>query len=305
MSTSEALGAVQEVALNTGRLRYHERGEGPVVVFIHGALVNADLWRKVVPGLAEAGVRCVAPDWPLGSHEVPVPEMDLSPPGLAAVIADFLERLDLHEVTLVANDTGGGLTQVLMATMPDRVARVVLTPSDSFERFFPPLFAYLPVLARVPGGVWLLTRIAGWPLAQRLPFGIAALTKHGVPRDVVRSWTSAGRRDRAIRADLRRFLRQVDRRHTLAAAQALHTFDRPVLLAWATEDRVFPISLAHRLAHRLPQAHIEAIDDSFTFVSEDQPDRLVDLILEFLHAHRAFTSSSATPIPSGAETQAG
>lgn len=305
MASSEALGTEHEVALRSGRLRYRTRGQGPAVVFVHGALVDADLWRKVVPGLADAGVRCVAPDWPLGSHEVPVPEMDLSPPGLAGIIAEFLERLDLHEVTLVANDTGGGLTQVLMATMPDRVARVVLTPSDSFERFFPPLFAYLPVLARVPGGLWILTRVATWPLVQRLPFGMAALTKHGVPRDMVRSWMSAGRRDPAVRADMGRFLRQVDRRHTMAAAEALRTFDRPVLLAWATEDRVFPISLAHRLAQRLPHGHIEAIDDSFTFVPEDQPDRLVDLILEFLHAHQAFASTSRTSNPSDAEAQPG
>lgn len=207
-------------------------------------------------------------------------------------VVSILERLDLREVTLVANDTGGGLTQILMATLPERVARVVLTPSDSFESFFPPRFAFLSLLARIPGGTWMLTRAATWKWAQRLPLAIGGLAKHGVPPEVVESWAAPARRDSSIRADLRRFLRQIDRRHTLAAADALPGFDRPVLLAWAVEDRVFPISLAHRLAARLPDARIEAIADSFTFVPEDQPAQLVETILEFLRADRALS-----PVP--------
>ena len=115
MPRSQSLGAVREVQLPAARIRYRERGDGPPVVFVHGLLVNADLWRNVVPPLAAAGVRCIAPDWPLGAHEVPVPDADLSPPGVATLVAAFLDVLDLHEVTVVANDTGGAITQILMA----------------------------------------------------------------------------------------------------------------------------------------------------------------------------------------------
>src|ERR671918_734812 len=110
MSRSEALGTVREVDLPAGRIRYRECGEGPPVVYVHGLLVNADLWRAVVPPVAAAGFRCISPDWPFGSHELPVPDADLSPPGVAAMLASFLDRLDLRDVTVVANDTGGGLT---------------------------------------------------------------------------------------------------------------------------------------------------------------------------------------------------
>jgi pimeloyl-ACP methyl ester carboxylesterase len=297
MALNEALGQPREVELRGGRIRYRDTGgDGPVVVLVHGALVNADLWRAVVPPLAAAGMRCLAPDWPFGAHEVAVPGMSLDPPGIASLLGEFLEQLDLDEVTLVANDTGGAFVQVFLATNPSRVARVVLTPSDSFEVFFPRRFAYLPVLARLPGALWLMLRLAGiWPAIQRLPFGISALTKHGIDSATVLSWVGPSGRDRAVRADLRRFLRGIDRRHTLAAAAALRGFARPVLLAWAYEDRLIPITLAHRLAECLPDARVVGIPDSHTFVPLDQPDRLAREIVAFLREDRARPALAAQP----------
>ena len=164
MATSDSLGTAKSVRLSRATIDYRERGEGPPVVFVHGLLVNADLWRNVVPAVAEAGNRCIAPDWPLGSHTTPVPGADLTPPGVADMIAEFLDTLDLTDVTVVANDTGGALTQLLMTRHPERIGRVVLTPSDCFEYFFPPAFAPLPVLARLPGSIWMLTQLlrSGW-----------------------------------------------------------------------------------------------------------------------------------------------
>ncbi len=124
MSVSEELGTTHEVQLATGRIRYRERGDGPPVVFVHGLLVNADLWREVVPAVAAAGFRCLAPDWPLASHELAVPDADLSPAGVAALVAEFFERLNLSDVTVVANDTGGAITQILMTQSPQGPGKV-------------------------------------------------------------------------------------------------------------------------------------------------------------------------------------
>jgi pimeloyl-ACP methyl ester carboxylesterase len=290
MARTDALGTVHEVELPMGRIRYRERGEGPPVVFVHGLLVNADLWRAVVPGVADAGFRCIAPDWPLGSHEVAVPHADLSPPGLAALIAAFLDRLDLSDlsdVTIVANDTGGALTQILMAEHPERLGRVVLTPSDSFERFFPPVFAPLPTVAGIPGSMWLLAQLLRVRALHRLPVAFGWVAKRPVPPEIADSYLEPSRRSKAVRDDLRRFLRGVHRRHTLAAAKAFPAFAKPVLLAWTTEDRLFPLELAHRLAGLLPRATVVTIDDSYTFVPEDQPELLTKLVIDFARTHAA------------------
>jgi pimeloyl-ACP methyl ester carboxylesterase len=279
MATSETLGTAKSVRLSQGTIDYRERGEGPPVVFVHGLLVNADLWRAVVPAVAEAGNRCIAPDWPLGSHTTPVPGADLTPPGVAELIADFLDALDLRDVTIVANDTGGALVQLLITRRPERIARVVLTPSDCFDQFLPALFAPLSLLARLPGSVWLLTQLMRSRSLQRLPIAFGWLAKRRIPNEFVDSYLRPSRTSRAIRADLRRFLRTIHSRHTLAAAEQLSQFHRPVLLAWAAEDRVFPVELAHRLARRLPNATVTTIPDSYTFVPEDQPAVLAKLII--------------------------
>ena len=284
MAHNDVLGPVHEVDLGAARIRYRDFGEGPPVVFVHGVLTNGRLWRKVAPAIADAGFRCLVPDWPLGSHEVAVPDADLTPPGVASMIAEFIAQLELDETTVIANDSGGAITQILMATHPERLARVVLTPSDAYDRFFPPVFAPLPHLARVPGGVWLLTKASR---ARRLlrATGLGWVVKHPIPDEVVDSYLLPSRRDPAIRSDLRRFLLGVHKRHTLAAAQRLPGFTRPVLLVWASEDRHFPVSLARRLAATLPDAELRLIEDSFTFVPEDQPERLAGMVVDFLRAH--------------------
>src|SRR4051812_43432776 len=119
------LERAHRVRLGQGTLDYVDLGQGRPVVFVHGLLVNADLWRHVLPAVAAEGFRCLAPDWPLGAHRRPMdPGADLTPPGVAQLIADFLVALDLHDVLVVANDTGGALTQLLMTQHPERIAGV-------------------------------------------------------------------------------------------------------------------------------------------------------------------------------------
>lgn len=275
---------MHEIDLGAGTVRYFENGasEGRVVVFVHGLLVNADLWRKVVPTAVSAGLHTYTVDWPLGSHSIPMPNADLTPPGVADLIAAFLEKLDLNDVTIVANDTGGAITQVLMTRHPERIGSVVLASCDAFERFFPPAFAFLPVLAKAPGSMAALTQIVRPKMMQRLPITFGWVSKRPVPPETVASYLGPSRHNRAIRKDLARFLKSVNKKHTLAAAEKLHAFDKPVLLAWASEEKLFPVSLAERLADKLPQAQIVEIADSYTFIPEDQPAELAAHIVEFV-----------------------
>ncbi|MGW4631461.1 alpha/beta fold hydrolase [Nocardia sp. NPDC004415] len=287
MGISPALGPAREIALSTGRIRYHDIGTGAPVVFVHGLLVNADLWRKVVPGLAAAGHRCLAPDWPLGSHSIPMPEADLTPTGLADLIAEFLDALDLTDVTVVANDTGGALTQLLMTRRPERIGRVVLAAVDCYETFPPFPFGALLKVAKLPGTIAPLLAPMRWKPVQRLPLGFGWVTKHALPDEIAQSYLGPARRDAAIRADLRRFAAGVSNRHTLAAAERFAEVDLPVQVIWSTEDRLFPMALAERLVADLPRASLRTVADSYTFLPEDRPELLTELIVEFTRLHAA------------------
>ncbi|MGW0247883.1 alpha/beta fold hydrolase [Nocardia goodfellowii] len=285
MGISAELGPVKEVALSGGRVRYHETGAGPTVVFVHGALVNADLWRKVVPRIAAAGYRCLTPDWPLGAHSIPMPEADLTPDGIAGLIAEFLVRLDLTDVTLVANDTGGGITQIVLTRHPERVGRVVLTSCDAYENLPPWPFSLLPPLARIPGSMRPVTELIRIRALHRLPIVFGWVTKRPVPPEIADSYLLPSRNSAAIRKDLRRLLKDMRPRYTLAAAAHFAEVRQPVLLAWAREDKLFPTSHAERLARELPNATLKYIDDSYAFLAEDQPELLTALILEFTRLH--------------------
>jgi len=284
MTAGSALGSVNEIDLGEAKLRYYDRGEGPPVVFVHGLLANAYLWRKVVPDIAAAGYRCLAPDWPLGSHTVPVPEADLTPAGVASLVAAFLNTLHLENVTVVANDTGGAITQILMTRYPDLVSRVVLTPSDCYDQFLPSFLKALTQVARIPGSMRLVTEALRVRALHPLPIAFGWLAKRPLPREVMDVYLQPSRRDPAIRKDLRRFVKAVDKSYTLQAAKSFPSFTKPVLLAWAGEDRFFPLSLAHRLAKDLPNATLKTIDDCYTFVPEEQPGQLTGLILAFVRA---------------------
>ncbi|MBO0840669.1 MAG: alpha/beta fold hydrolase [Sciscionella sp.] len=296
MARSARLGVRKTIEVPGGRIAYHERGDGPPVLFVHGLLVNADLWRNVVPLVADAGFRCIAPDFPLGSHEVAMAaDADMSMRGVAKLINEVLGALDLDDVTVVANDTGGALTQILMADdagsadlgdHASRIGRVVLTSVDAFERMLPPMFGFvsLPVVAKLPGSMALLGALQRPYRPYIRLFNYLGLIKRPVPREIADSYTEPLRRNKFVRRDIRKFLLDVHRRHTLAAAEKLGGFTKPVLLAWAADDVIFPVSLAYRLAAVLPNATVVEIADSYTLVPEDQPSRLAELVIDFARA---------------------
>ena len=279
---SPALGEHRTLDLPGGRIRVHDTGRGEPIVFVHGLLVNANLWRKVVERLAP-DFRCIALDMPLGSHLVPAGAgADLTPPGLATLIAQALDALELEDVTLVGNDTGGALCQMVVTTRPERVGRLVLTSCDYRDNFPPALFRPLKVMARIPGATQAVLTSLRPRAPRRLPAAFGWLTKRPIDRDAEDSYLYPALVDPAVRADLRSVLPAIDPRHTREAADRLHTFDRPALIAWAREDRFFPTEHGEELAVTLPNARLEWIDDSYTFSAEDQPERLAELIAGFV-----------------------
>lgn len=281
MSISEELGTVGEVELPQGTLVYRERGDGPPVLLLHGLWVNGDHWRKVVPLLAP-GHRCITPDLPLGGHARPMrADADLSPRGVARLIADLIEALELEDVTVVANDTADAIAQVLATEHPERVGALVLTPGDAFTNFLPYVLKPMRTLAFVPGGMFPAAVFWRSRAGQRLLWWF--LTKNPPGADIGESYFGPAVRDRGVRRDLTKFVRGAGPSVTMRAARRLHTFDKPALVIWTRGRRiVFPFSHGRRLAGILPRGGLVEVTDSYAFVPEDRPALLADMIASFV-----------------------
>jgi pimeloyl-ACP methyl ester carboxylesterase len=270
-----------ELTLQQGTIRYRDEGTGPTLFFVHGALVDGRLWEPVVERLRDR-FRCVVPDLPLGSHELPLKaHADLSPSGLAALIAQIIEALDLEDVTLIGNDTGGALCQLLVVAEPERIGRLVLTDCDAFEDFPPKAFKGLVAAAKLPGALRAMLEPMRAKSVRRLPLAYGWLTKRPVPDDVMDGWTLRALKDPGVMADLRKALSGLKPEILLDNSPKLRSFDKPVLLVWSREDKFFKIENAHRLAAVFPNARVEELTDAYAFVSWDQPDRVAELVGAF------------------------
>jgi pimeloyl-ACP methyl ester carboxylesterase len=182
-------------------------------------------------------------------------------------------------VTLVGNDTGGAICQLVVTRHPERLSRLVLTNCDAFENFPPRGFRLLPRLARIPGALTPLLQPARLKTVRRLTY--RPFARRRLDDDLLDSWVRPFLSSAEIRRDTTKVTVGIDRRHTLEAGRRLSTFEGEALIAWARRDPFFPFSYAERLAEALPAARLEAIEDSRAFVPLDQPARLAELISAF------------------------
>ncbi len=273
MATAVPSSASLEVSLPQGTIRYSDQGTGPTLVFVHGLLANHLLWSRVIPPLV-SHFRCIAPDLPLGAHSHPFhPDADLSPLGVARLIADFLEALDLQEVTLIGNDTGGALCQLVIAHYPERISRLVLTNCDAFEQFFPPLVSPFHYGARVFGRGFanFLAFLLRARSAQRL--FVAALAHRRPEMEELDAFFHPLLHLPGARRDMTRFLQAVSNRYTLEAARCFSGF-----------DPFFSQRLARRLQQAFPDARLHFLSHCRAFVPVDQPEVFAQYIKEFVHA---------------------
>jgi pimeloyl-ACP methyl ester carboxylesterase len=272
------------VELTTGPIEYEDTGGcGPVLVLLHGLVMDGRVWRGVVDELGEQ-FRCILPTLPFGAHRHAMrPDADLSLRGQGRIIAEFLDRLDLRDVTLVFNDWGGAQVMIAEGLM-DRVGRLVLTPCEAFENYPPGIAGRLAWLtAKLPGGFLVMRRLMLIERFRRLPIAFGQMSKQGVPDELMRGWLAPLRR-REIRRDLARYAgaARAGRRDMLAATPALGSFERPVLVAWAPECRMMPPEHGRRLADSFPDARLVEIDGAYTLLPLDQPVALAAALSEFV-----------------------
>ena len=286
---------MEEITLPQGTITYHAYGPPdsphPPVVFVHGLLVDGRLWDGVADRLATAGLRSFALNLPLGSHERPMlPDADLSPRGLAAIIDGCLRELGLDDVTLVGNDTGGALCQFTVDAHPDRIGRLLLTNCDAFDKFPPPPFGALIAAARRPERIRALLAPMRSTALRHSPLGFGLLARSFDPA-LTRAWLAPALHDADIRRDIARFAREVRPAELLDVSTRLDRFRGPVRIVWGEADRVFKPEFGQRLAQTFADASYVGVPDSRTFVSLDAPDELADEL-------RAFgTRAAATAAP--------
>jgi pimeloyl-ACP methyl ester carboxylesterase len=210
------------------------------------------------------------------------PDADLSPPGLVGLIAEFLEKLDLNDVVVVGNDTGGALAQMLVTTRPERVGALVLTPCDSFRNF--PAWWSQPLrpLARSQALMRVGAKLLRSRRFQRLPLVYGWVVKRHFPPEIADSFVEPGNRDPGVRRDFAKAFRATRPAQTLEAAGKLPFFGKPALVVWQSErGLIYPLRHGRRLAELL-RARLEVVDDSYIYVPEDRPERLAELISDFL-----------------------
>ncbi len=280
---SSLLGEPREVALAAGTLQYFERGHGPVVVLAHGWLANANLWRKVVDELAVEH-RCLTLDLPFGSHRVPMrPDADLTPTGCGALIAEALDALDLSEVTLVGNDSGGAYSQIATALAPTRIARLALNSCETpYDEFPPPPFDGLPAAAADPGTLRSLFEALRDRDIRASEAAYGLLIKHPIEKLVSDSYALPCLEEDGVLHDTCKVMSSARSAPVHeAAARLIAVFERPVLFAWGADDRVFPIANARRYASELSQGQLAPIEDAYSFTPEDQPASLAHVLARF------------------------
>ena len=272
---------VQTLNTTFGPVRVRDTGgPGRPLLLIHSLLVDPDLYATLVPLLTSRGYRCLLPELPLGGHRLPLlASADLAPDALARLLVEVLDRLGVERVPVVGVDTGGALTQLLMANHRDRVGAVVLTACDAYDAFPPRSFGPALRLLRRRAPLWWLSQLTRLRLGRRL-LVVRPVTHRGVPDATLRRWTSP-LRDPAIRADLAKVVSDMNARYTEAAAEQNRDFPRPVLIAWGEDARVFPRRLAERLHADLPDSRLVTLPDCAAFAALDQPELLAQLI----HAH--------------------
>jgi pimeloyl-ACP methyl ester carboxylesterase len=272
------------IELEGRTIMYDVTGDGPPIVFVHGVWATGGVWYPVIDELAPR-FRCINIHLPLGVHRYPSPRnVDHSPQALARVVAGLLDALDLHDVTLVGNDTGGAICQLVIANHRERIGRLVLTNCDAFEVFPPKVLAPLYRAAKNPALWWAFSQLGRLPRFRKR---FAATVSHAAPDPqtlemlMMRFATNAD-----VREDLRLTICAIAPSVTLEAAKRFASFDRDVLVLWGTDDRFFPVSLARRLVAAFPRARLHLVEKAMLFVGIDAPHEVATAVAAFAEMQR-------------------
>jgi pimeloyl-ACP methyl ester carboxylesterase len=266
------------IEIGAGTIHYEATGpeNGRPVVFVHGYMMGGQVWREVSVQLSALGLRCIAPTWPMGSHPQPLrPGADRTITGVADIVAEVLAALDLNDVVLVGNDSGGVVTQLVAVHHPERIGAIVLTSCDAFENFPPPILSPMILAAKSKMLFRIAVQALRLPGARKRAYGGLA---HSDIDHLAKSWVSSTLSNPAVMEDLRQLTLSLRTEVTTGVAARLPGLDKPALIAWSADDVFFEVEDGERLAATIPDARFELIERARTFSMVDRPARLADLL---------------------------
>jgi pimeloyl-ACP methyl ester carboxylesterase len=261
-------------------------GPGRPVLFVHGIGSSSYLWRNVI-GELEGQRRCVAFDLPSHGSSPAAADQDFSLPGLARFVADCCDALELTDIDLVANDTGGAVSQVFAAGHAERLHSLTLTNCEAHDNMPPKLLLPAVLLARL--GLYA-------PLARRMARDIPRTSKRmfrgvyqdaaNMPEDVVRVWVEAQiGTPEAIRQS-QRLLTSLHARDLLAVEPALARLQVPTLIVWGTGDRFFRRKWAYWLRDTIPGAtEVVEIEAGRLFFPDERATEFTAALRRHWEAH--------------------
>lgn len=260
-------------------IEYSDSGEGPTIVFVHGVYVTGAVWNDVTAELRDR-YRCIAPTWPLGAHTPVGPGPDLGAPAAARRIVHFIDTLDLHDVTIVANDTGGGLVLTALgdpSLNTSRIGKLVFTNSDSYEHFPPGAFRHIVRLCRISASVGAgVLRLLASTKGQQ--FFLSSVCRTSISPARRAEIFGLFATDSRTRREAVTVTASLDPALTLAASSAITEFSKPVTMLWGADDTVFPLAHAERLADAFPQSRLIEVPGASTYVMIDSAHQVAAAI---------------------------
>lgn len=257
------------------RIAYVEKGRGPAALFLHGLPLNGYQWRGALDRLSPVR-RCIAPDM-MGAGSSDIPEgTDQSPESQVAMLAAFLDALDIESVDLVGSDSGGCFAQLFAARHPKRVRSLLLTNCDAAPDSPPP--ALLPLIADAHAGVaaekWIIPLLNDLPTARQ-GLGQAYTNPATLTQELIEIYLRPIAQSPLRRKQYDQALIGLEKNVLQPIEPQLRQLDIPVRILWGTADTIFNLQSADYLNHLFPHSRgIRRIEGAKLFWPEEFPDRV-------------------------------
>jgi pimeloyl-ACP methyl ester carboxylesterase len=237
----------------SGLISYTEQGSGPVALFVHGVLLNGYLWRHQLADLSDIR-RSIAVDLLAHGDTQIAPDQDVSVTANAKMLKEFLDALNIDQVDLVGNDSGGGIAQIFSALYPERVRSLTLTDCDTHDNWPPEAFKPFLAMAAAGGLRGTLDAMLADKNVYRSPQTLGPAYEHPaqVTDDAIEKYLRPFVASEQRTRDLQRFLAAFDNHHTLAIEARLKTLKAPTLIVWGTDDVYFDVKWSRWLADNIP-----------------------------------------------------